>query len=103
MKTLEKYNLEEFYGRFFSWRGIAVRIVEREIEDVSEFQNICSDEFCDCVEDYCYQEIWTEQFTGNLIVVMIGDDKKHIVDFSELKEITSDNFCHECGQIGCGY
>ena len=38
METLEKYNLEEFHGRFFSWRGIAVRIVGRETEDVSEFQ-----------------------------------------------------------------
>lgn len=34
-------------------------------------------------------------------VVMVGDDKVHIVDKRDCTEIPEEDYCHECGQIGC--
>ena len=34
-------------------------------------------------------------------VVMVGDDKVHIVDKDDCTEIPEEDYCHECGQIGC--
>jgi len=33
--------------------------------------------------------------------VMVGDDKVHTVDKDDLRLIADDDYCHECGQIGC--
>lgn len=35
--------------------------------------------------------------------VMVGDDREHIVDVSDLTVIGEDDYCHECGQIGCSH
>ena len=35
--------------------------------------------------------------------IMVGDDVVHEVDKSDLTVITEDEFCHGCGQIGCGH
>ena len=34
---------------------------------------------------------------------MVGDDRDFLVDRSEVKPITEDDFCGGCGQIGCGH
>ena len=34
--------------------------------------------------------------------VMVGDDRVHIVDIDDLTEISDEDFCHGCGQVGCG-
>jgi hypothetical protein len=33
--------------------------------------------------------------------VMVGDDYVHIVDVDDLTVIAEDDYCAECGQIGC--
>jgi hypothetical protein len=33
--------------------------------------------------------------------VMVGDDQEHIVDVDDLTVIDEDDYCHECGQVGC--
>lgn len=38
--------------------------------------------------------------TGSLVAVMIGDDKRHLVDPDDVKPLTDDQYCRECGQIG---
>lgn len=68
----------------------------------------CSE--CDC-EEYAateYQfEDWEETElcrTGDsVIAVMVGDDRRHIVDKSDLTEIDEEDYCSDCGQIGCGW
>jgi hypothetical protein len=37
----------------------------------------------------------------NVRVVMVGDNKVHIVDKDDCTEIPEEDYCHECGQIGC--
>jgi hypothetical protein len=44
-----------------------------------------------------------QERTGNLVAVMIGDDRHFSVDPSDVKEISADEFCNGCGQIGCGH
>lgn len=57
-----------------------------------------------------YRQIETEEteWSGQVeedrdfvVAVMVGDDAKHIVDVEDLTVISEDDYCHECGQIGC--
>lgn len=32
---------------------------------------------------------------------MVGDDRVHLVDPDDLTKIEDDDYCHECGQVGC--
>jgi hypothetical protein len=36
-------------------------------------------------------------------IVMVGDDAKHLAELSCLTRIEREEFCGECGQIGCGH
>ena len=40
---------------------------------------------------------------SRIVVVMVGDDKRHVVDASDLTEIPEEGYCPSCGQIGCGH
>ena len=39
--------------------------------------------------------------TGRVVMVMIGDDRRFTFDPDECEPIARDEFCSECGQIGC--
>jgi len=39
--------------------------------------------------------------SGSLACVMVGDDRIHAVEGDEVAEIGENDYCHECGQIGC--
>src|SRR5271170_6815307 len=39
--------------------------------------------------------------TGMVVMVMVGDDREHIIDPDDCTEIAEDDYCPECGQIGC--
>jgi hypothetical protein len=47
--------------------------------------------------------VWTGQRvrTGFVIMVMVGDDYKHVTDPEDVQPIGEDDYCHVCGQIGC--
>lgn len=40
---------------------------------------------------------------NHLVMVMVGDDREHTVPYDCVTEISEDDFCHQCGQIGCGH
>lgn len=42
-----------------------------------------------------------ENRTGRLICVMVGDDRRWAFDPEDVTPIDEDDYCHECGQIGC--
>lgn len=48
---------------------------------------------------------WTgiEERTGKLICTMIGDDEHHAIDPDDLTPLDRENYCGECGQVGCGH
>ncbi len=39
--------------------------------------------------------------TGRVLVVMVGDDKRHSVDPLDLTVLDDLDYCAECGQVGC--
>jgi hypothetical protein len=41
--------------------------------------------------------------TGSVLVVMVGDDVRHAIDPTDLLPLGEREFCHSCGQIGCGH
>lgn len=48
---------------------------------------------------------WTGLYnrTGKVVCVMIGDDSKFAFDRDELTEVKREDYCGECGQIGCAH
>lgn len=44
-----------------------------------------------------------ENRTGAVVVVMIGDDHRWIVDPDDVTPLEREAYCGECGQIGCGH
>ena len=58
-----------------------------------------------------YKVTWTEEseWTGEPDVdtdyvraVMVGDDREYIVDVADLTLLAETDYCHSCGQVGCG-
>jgi hypothetical protein len=42
-----------------------------------------------------------EDRTGQVVCVMVGDDRHFSFDPGDLTPLPNDAFCRECGQIGC--
>lgn len=49
--------------------------------------------------------VWSgiENRTGRVIAVMVGDDCRHSVDLEDITELPREDYCGECGQIGCAH
>lgn len=56
--------------------------------------------YCD---GWCNPETEYELDTSMVVAVMVGDNRKHIVDVDDLTLIDEEDFCYGCGQIGCGH
>lgn len=39
--------------------------------------------------------------SGRVVVIMVGDDTRHTVDADDCTAIAREDYCGECGQIGC--
>ena len=66
------------------WDGVAFRVYGWETEPTE-----------DTVWDGC------EERTGRVVVVMIGDDARHVVDLEDITPLDREAYCGECGQMGC--
>ena len=44
-----------------------------------------------------------ENETGMVRMVMVGDDRVHIIDPDDVSVIADEDYCSGCGQIGCGW
>ena len=66
------------------WRGIAFYVMgwETEPDEDTEWSGI-------------------EERTGRLVVVMVGDDARHLVDPEDVEPLPESGYCRTCGQIGC--
>lgn len=72
--------------RVDGWSGIAFYVRGWEVE---------ADEDTD----------WTGQMarTGRVVVTMVGDDARHVVDVDDISPLPRRDYCGVCGQIGCGH
>jgi len=70
--------------RVKGYRGIAFSVFGWEIEPDSDTE-------------------WTgiETRTGNVIAVMVGDDRQFSIEPEDLSPLEENDYCFECGQIGC--
>jgi hypothetical protein len=46
---------------------------------------------------------WIDGDGSRLRLVMVGDDREFVVDADEIEPLAEDDFCSDCGQIGCGH
>lgn len=44
-----------------------------------------------------------ENRTGRIVVTMVGDDRRIVVDEDDITPIDRKAYCSECGQIGCSH
>ena len=87
--------------------GVAFRLLGWSPEDQYEGDVIvCDDEDCDhALSEMCWAEGgWSIVQSDSIVrAVMIGDDREHLVDVGDLTLIADEDYCHECGQLGCGH
>ena len=51
-------------------------------------------------EDYEWTGILTYNY-DRVTAIMVGDDREFNFDIDELEALNDDEYCRECGQIGC--
>ena len=46
---------------------------------------------------------WTgyEVRTGNVVMMMVGDDRHFVEDPEDITPLKREEYCGECGQVGC--
>ena len=78
--------------------GIAFRAThyETEVVEVEYDLYLSEDE-----EDVFTAHELVEERTGRVVAHMVGDDRDFSFDVEELTAIDEDDYCAECGQIGC--
>jgi hypothetical protein len=85
--------IDPFAGAFTvdGWDGIAWRAIEYKKMHVE----LIDDEWV----DNAYSE--PIENTDWIVAVMIGDDRRHEIEVSEITMIDDDDYCSECGSMGC--
>lgn len=68
------------------YRGIAWRVLGWELE---------------ADEDTEWSGYYNQ--TGRVLAIMVGDDRVFDFEPSELTKLDELDYCHVCGQIGCGH
>lgn len=95
-----RYTVASMPGIAFWVKGYATeRTPEGWVLDCAgdEFHDIdgCTDQ---C---WLYDEPEVAENPDRVIVVMVGDDRGHEVDRSELTPLADDGYCRDCGSTGC--
>lgn len=87
------------------WKGVAFRIDGFPERWEPYTALVPSEDGEELVEVDTGEGEWVEQdeSCGRVIVVMIGDDRRHEVDIEDLSPLADNEVCDSCGQIGCGW
>lgn len=84
-----RYSVDGWSGIAVYIAGYSTREVEIETAEDVDGETLYSYE-CETVEDRSF-----------VYVVMVGDDRRHLVDVDDLTILDDLDYCAECGQIGC--
>ena len=49
------------------------------------------------------EDVWERDDESRVVAHMIGDDSDWTFDVTDLTPLGDEEFCRECGQIGCGH
>lgn len=90
------------YVKVDGYSGVAWRTIDDEWEPELYWTEVWDDD----LQDHVVVEIESENPNeGKICCMMVGDDRLFYFDPEEVHEINleEDDFCIECGQIGCGH
>ena len=91
-----RYTVAGYRGIAFYLAGYAAEWTEEE------WVLVCEDSECDHDGDcYLYSEPEEIERSDRVRAVMVGDDRVHVVDVEDLTEISEEDYCAGCGQVGC--
>jgi len=97
-ETPTEFDFDARY-RVEGWSGIAWHAWNYEIKQVP-IECLVEDEFGN--EFFCESGDYEEEENKERVVcTMVGDDAKHTFEIELLTKLEEDEFCPECGQIGC--
>jgi hypothetical protein len=82
--------------------GVAWRLVGYKTERRPSI-GIMEDEDGNEVEYECWEDTEEVEDRSQVVAIMVGDDHKWTFDVDDVREIGEDDYCHVCGQIGCGH
>lgn len=94
------YTVDGYRGIAFYLKGFAT--TEEYEGDII----ICPDDECDhSMSEMCWAmgDVSIVIDYDNVIAVMVGDDRDHVIPVEDLTLLNEDEFCHGCGQVGCGH
>lgn len=60
------------------------------------------DKTCDH-DNITYSDEPEYERTGEIVAVMVGDDRRFTFDLNEISPLEREEYCGECGQIGCSH
>jgi hypothetical protein len=72
--------------------------IESYVEEFKEVEWTEEDEDGETL--YCY-DVEVSDNTSLVNAIMVGDDRRHVIDVDDLVKIGDDDYCSGCGQIGC--
>lgn len=101
-----KLRVRGFGGVACSFRGHPVYFTEPTAEPCEtcrgdDLETVCHD--CDATGVAYWNEPEELEDDTRAIVVMVGDDSKHTVPIEDCEPIEREDYCGECGQIGCAH
>lgn len=102
--TIKKFNPGD-YVQSRTYKGISMVVIGNTKEMIEiECNHFSEDDeyqgFCYDCESY-YEEPDYRVLDDLYDCVMVGDDQVHSIDIADLTLLDSNEFCIECGQIGC--
>lgn len=96
VKKKQAYRVKCYPGiafRFHSWPTKWIPDTYIDIDDQGEeFEN----------ESVVEGEFEEDSSGPWVYLYMVGDDAKHKVDVADISFLKETDFCHSCGQVGCG-
>lgn len=75
--------------------GVAWRAIKYKQVPVIDPEQIDYDDAPDFIEEIDDKD-W-------IIAVMVGDNRRHEIEVSEITMIEDDDYCSQCGQVGCSH
>jgi len=110
--SADAYSIKGYEG--MAWRVLGWD-VEQVYEEYSDECGYCRGSGYDEEEDQncrnCngqgeflrHDEEPTDRRTGFIVARMIGDDRNFVLDAGDVTPISREDYCGECGQIGCSH
>jgi len=96
----EAMNNDTVY-RVRNWPAVAVRVVGYPQQWEPDMCLMTDDDGNEWEEETGEGEWVDDTECGDVLVVMVGDDRKHRVAKTDLLPLDELDYCTECGQIGC--